>query len=83
MHEFNGIIDAVINIIVNAIAPGFIETSMTDVLKDEVKEEILKTIPLRRMGNTKDVANLVKFLASDESSYITGQVICVDGGMLM
>ena len=71
------------NILVNAIAPGFIETSMTDVLKDEVKEEILKTIPLRRMGSTKDVANLVKFLASDESSYITGQVICVDGGMLM
>ena len=71
------------NILVNAIAPGFIETSMTDVLKDEVKEEILKTIPLRRMGNTKDVANLVKFLASDESSYITGQVLCVDGGLVI
>ena len=71
------------NILVNAVAPGFIETSMTDVLKDEVKEEISKTIPLKRMGNVKDVANVVKFLASDDSSYITGQVICVDGGMLM
>ena len=71
------------NILVNAIAPGFIETSMTDVLKDDIKEEIAKSIPLKRMGTTKDVANLVKFLASDESSYITGQVINVDGGMLM
>lgn len=71
------------NILVNAVAPGFIETSMTDVLKDDIKEEIAKSIPLKRMGTTKDVANLVKFLASDESSYITGQVINVDGGMLM
>ena len=71
------------NILVNAIAPGFIETSMTDVLKEDIKEEIAKSIPLKRMGTTKDVANLVKFLASDESSYITGQVINVDGGMLM
>lgn len=71
------------NILVNAVAPGFIETSMTDILKDDIKEEIAKTIPLKRMGTTKDVANLVKFLASDESSYITGQVINVDGGMLM
>ncbi|MCF0124371.1 MAG: 3-oxoacyl-[acyl-carrier-protein] reductase [Clostridia bacterium] len=71
------------NILVNAIAPGFIETNMTDVLKEEVKEEIAKTIPLKRMGNTKDVANLVKFLSSEESSYITGQVINVDGGMCM
>ena len=56
---------------------------MTDVLSDSVKEEISKSIPLKRMGTVKDVANLVKFLASDESSYITGQVINVDGGMVM
>lgn len=71
------------NINVNAVAPGFIETAMTDVLKDEVKENIAKSIPLNRMGKTQDVANLVKFLASDESSYITGQVINIDGGMVM
>lgn len=71
------------NILVNAVAPGFIQTQMTDVLKDEVKEEISKNIPLKRMGNTSDVANIVKFLASEDSSYITGQVINVDGGMLM
>lgn len=71
------------NIRVNAVAPGFIETSMTDVLKDEVKEEIAKNIPLKRMGKAEDVANVVKFLVSKDSSYITGQVINVDGGMLM
>ena len=71
------------NILVNAVAPGFIETNMTDVLKDEIKENIAKNIPLKRMGNAKDVANLVNFLVSNESSYITGQVINVDGGMLM
>ncbi len=71
------------NILVNAVAPGFIETAMTDVLKDEVKEEIAKSIPLKRMGKAEDVANVVKFLASDDSSYITGQVINIDGGMLM
>jgi len=61
---------------------GFIETDMTAVLKDEIKEEIAKSIPLRRMGTSQDVANVVKFLASDDSSYITGQVITVDGGMI-
>ena len=71
------------NILVNAVAPGFIQTSMTDVLKDDIKENIAKSIPLKRMGTAKDVANVVKFLASDDSSYITGQVINVDGGMLM
>ena len=71
------------NINVNAVAPGFIETNMTEVLKEEIKEEIAKSIPLKRMGKAKDVANLVKFLASEDSSYITGQVINVDGGMLM
>ena len=68
---------------VNAVAPGFIETQMTDALKQEVKEEIAKNIPLRRMGTPEDVANVVKFLAGEQSSYITGQVINVDGGMLM
>ena len=71
------------NILVNAVAPGFIETQMTDFLKEEVKEEISKTIPLKRMGTVEDVANVVKFLASKDSSYITGQVINIDGGMLM
>lgn len=70
-------------ILVNAVAPGFIETSMTDVLKEDIKEEIAKSIPLRRMGCSQDVANVVKFLVSEDSSYITGQVINVDGGMLI
>ena len=70
------------NILVNAVAPGFIETNMTDVLKQEVKDEIAKNIPLKRMGTPKDVANVVKFLVSEDSSYITGQVISVDGGMI-
>ena len=70
-------------ILVNAVAPGFIETQMTEVLKDEIKEEIAKNIPVKRMGVAQDVANVVKFLASEDSSYITGQVINVDGGMLM
>ncbi|MBQ7882019.1 MAG: 3-oxoacyl-[Treponema sp.] len=71
------------NILVNAVAPGFIGTDMTNVLKDEVKDKILEQIPLRRMGNAEEVANVVKFLASSDSSYITGQVINIDGGMLM
>ncbi len=71
------------NILVNAVAPGFIATDMTDVLSDTVKENINSQIPLKRMGTSKDIANVVKFLASEESSYITGQVINVDGGMLM
>ena len=71
------------NILVNAVAPGFIETDMTDVLKDEVKDAIGKQIPLKRMGTPEDVANVVSFLASEKSNYITGQVINIDGGMLM
>ena len=71
------------NILVNAVAPGFIETSMTAVLKDEIKEEIAKQIPLKRMGTPEDVANVVSFLVSEKSNYITGQVINIDGGMLM
>ena len=71
------------NILVNAVAPGFIQTKMTEVLSDSVKENILEQIPLRKFGTTEDVANVVKFLASEDSSYITGQVIHIDGGMLM
>lgn len=71
------------NILVNAVAPGFIQTDMTGVLKEEIKEEIAKNIPLKRMGNAQDVANVIKFLTSEDSSYITGQVINIDGGMLM
>lgn len=71
------------NITANAVAPGFIQTDMTNVLKDEIKEAIEETIPLKRLGTAEDVAKVVKFLASEESSYITGQVINVDGGMLM
>ncbi|MBR1420028.1 MAG: 3-oxoacyl-[Selenomonadaceae bacterium] len=68
---------------VNAVAPGFIETDMTNVLKDEVKSEMSKSIPLNRFGKPEDVANVVAFLASDSASYITGQTLNVDGGMVM
>ncbi|MGN0145077.1 MAG: 3-oxoacyl-[acyl-carrier-protein] reductase [Clostridium sp.] len=68
---------------VNAVAPGFIETDMTGVLGEKIKEEYKKNIPLRRTGKPEDVANVVAFLASEGSDYITGQVIHVDGGMLM
>lgn len=71
------------NILVNAIAPGFIETDMTGVLKEEIRNEIAKNIPIKRMGVAQEVANVVKFLASEDSSYVTGQVINVDGGMVM
>lgn len=71
------------NILVNAVAPGFIDTDMTNVLKENVKEDIIKNIPLQREGKPSEVANVVKFLASEDSSYITGQVINIDGGMLM
>ena len=71
------------NILVNAIAPGFIETDMTGVLKEEIRNEIAKNIPVKRMGSAQEVAKVVKFLASEDSSYITGQVINVDGGMVM
>ena len=69
------------NILVNAIAPGFIVSPMTDKLSDEVKQNIKSEIPLGEMGDPEDVANLVSFLAGDASRYITGQVISVDGGM--
>ena len=69
------------NILVNAIAPGFIDTDMTNVLGDSTREAILKQIPLAKMGDIEDIANLVVFLSSDKAKYITGQVIGVDGGM--
>ena len=68
---------------VNTIAPGFIETAMTEALPDEIRKEWTKKIPLRRAGQTEDVANTALYLASDLSSYVTGQVIQVDGGMNM
>jgi len=71
------------NIRANAIAPGFIQTEMTAKLPDNVKSEMLKFVPLAKFGTVQDVANLALFLASDNSSYITGQVIQVDGGMVM
>lgn len=71
------------NIRVNAIAPGFIRTKMTDVLSDEQKEQILSTIPMKRLGEPSEVANLAYFLASDQATYITGQILNVDGGMVI
>ena len=71
------------SVTVNAIAPGFIKSDMTDKLTDEIKDNIKSSIPMRKIGEPKDVANLVKFLANDETGYITGQVINVDGGMVM
>lgn len=67
----------------NAVAPGFIDTEMTEVLSDSVKAAATEQIPMKHFGSTKDIANMVAFLASDEAGYITGQVICVDGGMAM
>lgn len=71
------------NILVNAIAPGFIKTRMTEVIPEDIKENYLKQIPAGRFGEPEDVAHLVAFLSSDNASYITGQTICLDGGMLM
>lgn len=71
------------NVLVNVIAPGFIDTEMTDALSEQQKKAILSAVPLKRYGKPIDVANLAAFLASDESAYLTGQVIYVDGGMNM
>jgi 3-oxoacyl-[acyl-carrier protein] reductase len=71
------------NIRVNAVAPGFIETKMTEVLPEDIRNKMLEQIPLKRFGSPADVAKVVLFLASDASSYITGQVVTVSGGMVM
>ncbi|WP_042356274.1 3-oxoacyl-[acyl-carrier-protein] reductase [Bacillus rubiinfantis] len=71
------------NITVNAIAPGFITTDMTDKLPEDIKAEMLKQIPLARLGEPKDVAKAAAFLASDDAAYITGQTVHIDGGMIM
>lgn len=71
------------NITVNAIAPGFIDTDMTKILSDDQKKKILSQIPLNKFGNVEDIANVALFLGSENSNYITGQVIYVDGGMAM
>lgn len=71
------------NVTVNAVAPGFIETPMTDVLSDKVKEELKTRIPLGRMGSPRDVAAAIVFLASDEAGYVTGHVLDVNGGMYL
>lgn len=71
------------NVTANCVAPGFIETEMTAGLPEQVKEAAKQVIPLRRMGSPDDIAHAIAFLASDEAGYITGQVLCVDGGMAM
>ncbi len=70
-------------ITVNAVAPGFVQTDMTGVLSDEMKEKLLTNIPVRRMGDPKDVAAAVRFLASEEAGYVTGHVLNVNGGLYM
>ena len=71
------------NITVNAVAPGFIDTEMTANLPDKVKEEMLSGVPIKRLGLPLDIANAIIFLASDNASYITGQTLHIDGGMIM
>jgi 3-oxoacyl-[acyl-carrier protein] reductase len=71
------------NILVNAIAPGFIETEMTDAMTQEARDALYGLIPLGRLGKASDIASMVVFLASDQAAYVTGQVLVVDGGMVM
>lgn len=71
------------NVTVNAVAPGFIATKMTDILPEDVKEVLLAGIPMGRMGAVEDIADAIQFLGSDKASYITGSVLCVDGGVAM
>ncbi|HLU36339.1 MAG TPA: SDR family oxidoreductase, partial [Thermomicrobiales bacterium] len=70
-------------ITVNAVAPGFIDTRLTDVLPDDIKQKLLDSTPLGRFGKVEDIANAVAFLASDDASFITGHVLSVDGGLSM
>jgi len=71
------------NVLVNAVAPGFISTDMTDLLSEEQQESLLQLVPLARLGKPEDVARVVRFLASEDANYITGQTIHIDGGMVM
>ena len=71
------------NVCVNAIAPGFVASDMTDKMSETALDNAKNMIPLRRLGNPEDIANMAAFLASDEAGYITGHVFCVDGGMQM
>jgi len=71
------------NILVNCIAPGYVRSAMTDALNDEQKKQFLNNIPLKRVAEPSDIANLTMFLVSEESSYITGQVIHINGGLFM
>ncbi len=71
------------NINVNCVAPGFVETEMTNLLTDEQRNSLLSLVPLKRSSKPEEIANLVSFLASEKANYITGQVICIDGGMVM
>jgi 3-oxoacyl-[acyl-carrier protein] reductase len=71
------------NVTCNVVAPGFITTDMTDVLNDQIKEGVKNFIPLKRFGTPQEVASVVSFLAGNDANYVTGQVICVDGGMVM
>jgi 3-oxoacyl-[acyl-carrier protein] reductase len=71
------------NVTCNVVAPGFVTTDMTDVLNDQIKEQVKQFIPLKRFGLPKEIASVVSFLAGPDSSYMTGQVLCVDGGMVM
>jgi len=68
---------------INAVAPGFIETKMTEVLPDDVREKMMGNIPMKRFGSPEDVAKVVVFLASEAASYMTGQVLTISGGMVM
>ena len=71
------------NVTVNAVAPGYVDTDMTQAMSDGAKETVMAQIPLKRVGQPKDIAEMVAFLASDKAGYVTGQVISVDGGMSM
>src|SRR2546427_753343 len=77
-----GKLDILVNITANAVAPGFVPTDLTDPLPQQVKDHLLRQIPLGRFGSVEDIANAIAFLVSDDASYITGQVLIVDGGMV-